>query len=196
MGAGGGPGGLARPHGEHDDGPAALAEAAERPDQLAAVGEGLQVQHDRGRGLMAGEVGEDLPRRDVGLVAHRDEPRDSDARFTREPRQLQPELPGLRHDPERAGDEVAPGQIELRRGVVDPETVRSDQTGSRRAHALGEPGLVHPGGDREEAAHAQVERLGDDPAGRVRRHAEHHELGHFREGGEPGDAGHPLDDGS
>ena len=98
--------------------------------------------------------------------------------------------------------ELAPAEVEARRGVEDPETVRPEEDGARRPNALdnrGLPGpalvarLPEPGRDPDERFRARGERCVDrvlEPVGGNREHDELRRLGQVCERG----VGLPLED--
>ena len=177
----------ARPRGalargqEHDR----LAGRDGGPHEGATVAEVLAVDGDHARRLVVRELGDELGRLQIGLVAERDEPGKTEADLAGEQRELEREVPALRDEPDRAAGERVRRELELRSGVEDTEAIRSEQDRARAAHPLddgvltraaGLAALPEAGRDRDDRAGAGVERCADRFLERRRRHRDGDEL--------------------
>lgn len=170
---------LAGAGGEHQRVSAGPAECFESGDDPRSVGEALQIER-HGAGVFVGdERFEYVDGSHVELVADRVEARHTQPGPCAEAGDLGTELTALRDDRQPARCEVPPGESEFRRGVEQPEAVRSDHPRARLAQQRGEFGLVgaEPGGDGEERATPLGERVPDDGQDVVRRHAQGDEVG-------------------
>ena len=173
----------------HDDHRLLPTDVPHELGEPARVPERLDVEQDDLGSLVLRPVAEQVVRRDVGLVADRDERRHAE-----------PEL--VRHvdhrDPERArlGHERDPplGRVRLRERAVQPHVgvgvdhahaVRADHPHPRRAADVDEllleaaailPGLAEPGGDHDDRLHALLAALPRDVEDVRRRHDDEGEL--------------------
>ena len=140
-------------------------EPARDSRELARVPERLEVQEDDIGGLVVLPVLEQVVRRDVGLVADRDEAREPEPAPVRLLEQREAERAALGREADAAGGQRAPRErrVQTRAGRGDAEAVRPDQARTVRAHereqlvlarrSLG-AGLGEPGRDDAERLHA------------------------------------------
>ena len=183
VGTGSPTAGLARADGEQDGVFSGRPQRPQSLDHAVAVQEALHVQrHDPG-GFVVEQIGQSLLRGHVHLVADRDEPGDAESSVGGQVGQLQAELSALRDDPQRAGGELAPGELHICGRVVDAETVGTDQatpvltdpSGQVPFGAFAPEHPIDPRGDAEEAAGTLVQRLLHRLRHRRGRHTEHHQ---------------------
>ena len=116
---------------EQDDG---LAGGAGRLGERPAVAEILHVDADHAGRLVRRERGHELGRVQVGLVAHRDEPREPEAEVGEQQSGLERDVAALGDEPDRAARQRVRRQVELGLRVEDPEAVRAYEH-RRRRHA-------------------------------------------------------------
>ena len=113
---------------------------ARRLDEGAAVGDVLGVDRDRARGLVAGQVLDEVGQAHVGLVADRGEAREPEAAALEQHAELDREVARLRDQADGAGGVVVRGDVELRERVVDADAVGAEHDRARaRARARPAP---------------------------------------------------------
>ena len=144
----------------------APGEAAE----AARIAEGLDVHQHHIRAVVVLPPLEQVVRRDVGLVADRDEPRQAEAARLGRLEEREAERAALGGEADVAGRSRAGGEggVQTRPGYRDAEAVRSDQAGAVCTHEREQSflsldplpaDLGEPGRDDDERAHALPQRL-------------------------------------
>ncbi len=188
--------------GEEDDGLPGLDRFLRGAREGPSVAEILAVEGDHTGRLVVDQAADELARLEVGLVPERREAREAEPVVLGEQGELEREVAALGDEADRAALQLAPAEVEARRGVEDPETVRPEEDGARRPNALdnrGLPGpalvacLPEPGGDPDERFRARGERCVDgvlEPVGGNRKHDELRRLGQVCQRG----VGLPLED--
>jgi hypothetical protein len=163
------------------------------PGELPPVPKVLAVESDHAGLLVLGEDIDQLGRLEVGLVAERDEARESQARVSREHPDLESQVAALGDEADRPARNRVRAQVEVRGRIEDPQTVRSDEQRTRRANpfhrrllsgpALG-PALAEPRADDDERLRARGERLLDGLLESPGRNGDDDELGRLRQLGQ------------
>ena len=188
--------------GEEDDGLPGLDRFLRGAREGPSVAEVLAVEGDDAGRLVVDQAADELARLEVGLVPERREAREAEPVVLGEQGELEREIAALRDEADRAALELAPAEVEARRGVEDPETVRPEEDGARRPNALDDRGLPgpafvaclpEPGRDPDERLRARGERCVDgvlEPVGGNREHDELRRLGQVCQRG----VGLPLED--
>ena len=193
---------LSASDGEEHDGLPGLDRFLRGAREGPSVAEVLAVEGDDAGRLVVDQAADELARLEVCLVPERREPREAEPVVLGEQGELEREVAALRDEADRAALQLAPAEVEARRGVEDPEAVRPEEDGARRPNALDDRGLPgpafvaclpEPGGDPDERLRARGERCVDgvlEPVGGNREHDELRRLGQVCQRG----VGLPLED--
>ena len=174
---------------------------ARRRHEGLGVADRLDIEENRARRRVEGEIIEEVGEIHVGHVADRDEAGKADLVLMRPGDQGGRDRSRLRHDGEIAGRHRMSGETRIESGARrnDAEAIRTDdadaglarQSSQSRAERV--RAMVGIGGDDDGARNLQRRRLFDESRYAFARRREDGEIGRTGEIGEPADAGQAVD---